>query len=89
MLVFFQELYKKSRLHQSIQQVHLISYMESILFSPLFYKLPLCLQKFLRRKLHGLEGRYRNICEIEPDSYDEKKLLPSHLNKAIKDKCSE
>ena len=84
-----QELYKKSRLHQSIQQVELISYMESILHSPMFYKMPSCLQNFLRRKLHGLEGRYRNICEIEPDSYDEKKLLPSYLNKTIKDKCSE
>eukprot|EP00095_Tigriopus_kingsejongensis_P001890 maker-scaffold287_size221780-snap-gene-0.24 protein:Tk01890 transcript:maker-scaffold287_size221780-snap-gene-0.24-mRNA-1 annotation:"transient receptor potential channel pyrexia" len=84
-----QELYKKSRLHQSIQQVHLISYMESILFSPLFDKLPACGQKFLRRKLHGLEGKYRNVWEYDPDSYDEHKILPSHLIKSIKDKCDE
>ena len=31
--------------------------MESILFSPLFQKLPTWAQNFLRRKLHGLEGR--------------------------------
>lgn len=84
-----QELYKKSRLHQSIQQVHLISYMESILFSPLFYKLPSFLQKFLRRKLHGLEGKYRNVWEYEPESYKGHRALPSHLNKSIKDKCDE
>ncbi len=63
--------------------------MESILFSPIFLNLPQCVQQFLRRKLHGLEGRYRNICEIEPDSYDDKMLLPHHLNKIIKDKCGE
>ena len=44
-----QELYKMSRLHQSIQQVHLISYMESMLTSPLFAKLPSWAKTFLRR----------------------------------------
>ncbi len=84
-----QELYKKSRLHQSIQQVHLISYMEGLMRSPLFLRLPTFVQEFFRRRLHGLEGRYRNVCEIEPDSYDDKKLLPQHLNKTIKEKCVE
>jgi hypothetical protein len=78
-----------SRLHQSIQQVHLISYMESMLTSPLFAKLPAFAKTFLRRKLYGLEGRYRNICEVETDSYDEKKLLPNFVSKTIKDKCNE
>jgi hypothetical protein len=29
------------------------------------------------------------VCEVEPDSYDDKKLLPHHLNKTIKEKCFE
>jgi hypothetical protein len=52
-----QELYKKSRLHQSIQQVHLISYMEGLMQSPLFLHLPDVVQGFFRRRLNGLEGR--------------------------------
>ncbi len=89
LVMYFQELYKQSKLNQSIQQVHLISYMESMLGSPLFMKLPNLVQSFLLRKLHGLEGRYRNICEIELDSYDKKRILPTHLNRLIKDKCHE
>lgn len=46
-------------------------------------------QSVFDRKLLGLEGRYRNICEIEPDSYDDKKLLPNFVSKTIKDKCNE
>ena len=30
------------------------------------------------------------MCEVEPDTYDTKKLvLPHHLNKTIKEKCAE
>ncbi len=82
-----QELYKTSRMHQSIQQVALIGYLESILFSPLFYKIPSPLQRYLWKKLHGLEGKYGNVRDVEIDSYDKKRVLPSYLNKALKDVC--
>jgi hypothetical protein len=70
-----------------MQQVALISYMESILMSPIFTKIPRTMQRFLKRRLHGLAGRYANVTDVEIDSYDKKKMLPAHLNKAIKDIC--
>jgi hypothetical protein len=85
-----QELYRNARLHQSMQQVALISYIEEgVLLSPLFNKIPQLIQKFLNRKLSGLEGRDTNVRYVEIDSYNNNnnKKLPSHLNKALKDIC--
>jgi hypothetical protein len=83
-----QELYQESRLHQTIQQVALISYIqESILMSPVFKKIPAALQMNLSERMYGLKGSNMNVSKVEIDSYDKKKKLPSHLNKALKDIC--
>ena len=78
-----QDIHKKSKLLQSIQQVDVIDHMENILKRPIFQKLPNNIKKFVMRKLSSLEGTYRHY-EVEIDSYDKKKLLPPYLNTALK-----
>lgn len=71
-----QELYKVARLHQLIQQVQLISYMEKFIFSPMFQYLPNCLQKLIRKPLQGLRGsgRYQYIKTFSPNDFKDKSL---------------
>ena len=84
----FQQLYKVARLHQLIQQIQLISYMESILLTPLFRKTPDFLQGFLRETLQGLRGRYRYVKTFEPNNYNDNSL-PKYLRKKIYQRCLE
>merc|ERR1712018_1071138 len=79
-----QDIHKKSKLLQSVQQVDVIDHMENILKRPIFQRLPNNIKKFIMRKLSGLEGTYRHVYEVEIDSYDKKRLLPPYLNTALK-----
>ena len=80
-----------ARLHQSIQQVRLISYMESVLHSPIFRKLPFRIQSLNRSIVHLLRGRFDTMkyCNVDLSSYEDRKKLPSHVNDSLKEKCAE
>ncbi|XP_040577124.1 uncharacterized protein [Lepeophtheirus salmonis] len=77
-----QELYKTAKLHQRIQQVQLISYMESVILSPLFQYFPDSLKMFLRKVLQGVTGNYKYVKVIEPNNFQDK-LLPASLKKRL------
>lgn len=85
-----QALYKMARLHQLIQQVELINYMENILFSPVFKFFPDCIQKVFRRMLQGLSGRvgYRRYVKIVKMHDHTDKSLSINLKKKIFDRCT-
>jgi len=81
-----QGLSKSARLHQLIQQVNLINYMERLLFSPYFKYFPDSVQAFLRSKLQGLQGSNKTVYTIKPHDINDK-TLPESLKRTIFDNC--
>jgi len=81
-----QGLAKSARLHQLLQQVNLINYMEKLLFSPYFKYLPDIAQTLLRKKLQGLNVKYKTVYTVKPHDINDK-TLPESLKRSIYDNC--
>ena len=82
-----QGLSKSAKLNQLIQQVELISYMEGWLSSPMFGLAPARIQKYLRSKLHGLQGQnYKMVYSVKLLDSNER-LLPEALKRSIHENC--
>lgn len=56
-----QDIHKKSKLLQSVQQVDVIDHMENILKRPIFQRLPNNIKKFIMRKLSGQQEIQQKI----------------------------
>ena len=82
-----QGLSKSAKLNQLIQQVELISYMEGWLSSPMFGLAPARIRKYLRSKLHGLQGQnYKMVYSVKLLDSNER-LLPEALKRSIHENC--
>jgi hypothetical protein len=72
--------------------VELITYMENILFTPMFIYFPDCLQKVLRKTLQGLghKSSYRYVKTISMGDHSDKSLSVSLKTKIIEytSRCS-
>ena len=80
-----QDLRKTAKIQQLKQQVEVISYMESMLFSPVYHHLPDRLQRFLTENFcfHSYVRTFQPNNFQEPNS----KQFPKSLRKEIYRRC--